>query len=80
MWLCQIPLFRGGRLWLPKALQGDRRDEISHPEHLICESFVDERSVGKAEKYAVGMLFAKADQIILADKGLTAGIDVHVNA
>ena len=62
------------------ALQGNRGDKVLHPQHLVRKSLVNQCSVGEAEENAVGVLFAKADQVLLAHQRLAAGVDVHVDA
>ena len=62
------------------ALQGNRGDKVLHPQHLVRKSLVDQCGVGKAEENAVGVLFTKADQVLLAYQRLTASVDVHVDA
>ena len=49
-------------------------------QQLVGKRFVDERTIGEAQKDAVAVFFAQANQVGLADQRLSAGVDVHIHA
>ena len=62
-----------------KALQRDGGNKIAHPKHLIRKGFIDQRTVGEAQEYAVGMLLTKADQVFFAHQRFSSCVYVQVN-
>ena len=66
--------------FLLEALHADGRDKVLYPQHVVGKGLVDERGVGEGQEHAVRVGLAEADDVILADQRLTAGIDVHEGA
>ena len=71
------PAAVGGLL---EAFQGNGGDEVLHPEHFVGKLLINEGAVGKGQENAVTVLFTQTNQVVLAHHGLTAGVDVHIDA
>ena len=47
-----------------KALNRNGRDKIPHPQHLVGKGFIDERTVGKGQEYAVIVPLTERNNIL----------------
>ena len=56
------------------------RNKVAHADHLLAERLVDEGRVGEAQQCAILVLFAQADEVVLAHERLAAGVDVDMTA
>ena len=63
-----------------KALGRNGGHEVRDANHVLAELFIDKRGVREAQECAIGMRFAKANKVALANERLSARIDVHVRS
>ena len=63
-----------------KAFHADGQGQVAYALHLGGVGLVHQGGVGKGHEGAVAVFFGQANQAIAAHQGLSAGIDVHVDA
>ena len=63
-----------------EALERHREHDVAQALAVVAELLVDERAVGEEAKDAVVVLLGKADDVLLAHQGLTAGHHEEVRA
>ena len=65
---------------LGRALDGEHEEQVSDPEYILAQLFVDQRRVGICGKKAIAVLFTQPHNIFLTDERLAAGEHVEVGA
>ena len=65
---------------LLEALDADDGHEVLHAQHVLAELLVDEGGVGEAHEDGVVMLLAELNEVVLANQGLAAGVDIEIGA
>ena len=65
---------------LGEAFDGEGQRQVADLQHLLAEFLIDQGAVGEGEEFAVGILFAETDDVVLADHRLSTGEQVEIDA